>query len=57
MFSFCLSLNSIPDISKWEINKVYMDNVFRGCDSLKSIPDISHWNINQSTKSNECLII
>ena len=42
MFSGCISLISLPDISKWNIsNIIYMQNMFKLCISLKSLPDIS----------------
>ena len=45
MFSDCLflsSLKSLPNISKWNINKVIdMSDMFDNCSSLKSLPDIS----------------
>ena len=53
MFWGCLSLSSLPDISKWNTNKVYnMSNMFDGCSSLSSLPDISKWNTNNA--ENEC---
>ena len=40
MFCGCSSLVSLPDISKWNINKVInMRNMFWGCKLLKSLPD------------------
>ena len=43
----CNSLQSLPDISKWNTSKVTtMNGVFSRCCSLKSLPDISKWNIN-----------
>ena len=45
MFSACISLISLPDISKWNITNVKdMKYLFAGCISLKSLPDISIWN-------------
>ena len=45
MFSYCSSLSSIPDISKWNtINIKYMRNMFSYCSLLSSIPDISKLN-------------
>ena len=33
MFANCRKLKSLPDISKWELNKkVKKDNMFLGCD-------------------------
>ena len=46
MFSYCSSLSSLPDISKWNTSKVNnMNDMFRYCSSLSSLPDISKWNI------------
>ena len=40
-----LSLESLPDISKWNIENVKdISNMFSDCYSLKSLPDISKWN-------------
>ena len=42
MFLGCRSLESIPDISKWNFTNVKnIIYIFHGCSSLKSIPDIS----------------
>ena len=42
LFSFCLSLTSLPDISKWNTSNVTdMNDMFDGCESLTSYPDIS----------------
>ncbi len=50
MFSKCNSLISLPDISKWNINKVrYMSYIFSECYSLGSLPDISKWNNSNAT--------
>jgi len=47
MFYECRSLSSLPDISKWNTNKVKdMKFLFYGCSSLSSLPDISKWNTN-----------
>ena len=47
MFSGCLSLKSLPDISKSNTNNVNdMNYIFAGCSSLTSLPDISKWNTN-----------
>ena len=44
MFFRCSSLLSLPEISKWNISKVYdMDGMFAWCSSLSSLPDISKW--------------
>ena len=45
MFSECKSLQSLPDISKWDTKNVEsMDYMFCGCKSLQSLPDISKWD-------------
>jgi len=50
MFSNCISLISLPDISKWNTNNVKnMSYMFSNCKSLISLPDISKWNINNVT--------
>ena len=47
MFSYCLSLLSLPDISKWNTYNVKtMDGMISNCPLLSSLPDISKWNIN-----------
>jgi len=41
IFSECSSLSSLPDILKWNINKVEdMSYIFNLCPSLLSKPDI-----------------
>ena len=53
IFSGCISLNSLPDISKWNTNNITnMCNIFNGCKSLRSLPDISKWNTNNVTNMN-----
>ena len=50
MFYKCSSLNSLPDISKWNTNTVTtMEALFYGCESLQSLPDISNWNTTKVT--------
>ena len=45
MFRECSSLSFLPDISKWNTNKVNnMSYMFYGCSSLSSLPDISNMN-------------
>ena len=47
MFCGFFSLQSLPDISKWDTKNVTnMNHMFQGCSSLSSLPDISKWNIN-----------
>ena len=49
-FFLCGSLNSLLDISIWEIKNITeMRNMFSGCSSLKSIPDISKWDTKNVT--------
>ena len=39
MFYSCKSLSSLPDISKWNIEKVTdMSEMFKGCKKLTNIP-------------------
>ncbi len=46
MFARCLSLSSLPDISKWNVKNVQeMEYIFMGCFSLLSLPNISMWSI------------
>ena len=45
--------SKIPDISKWNTNKVTtMECLFNECSSLKTLPDISKWNIQNVTDIN-----
>ena len=42
MFYDCSSLNSLPDISKWNTSNVNnMSGMFYNCSNLSSLPDIS----------------
>ena len=53
MFSSCSSLSSLPDISKWNIDKVTdMDNMFYACLSLTSLPNLSKWNTKNAKDMN-----
>ena len=46
MLAGCSSLTNLPDISKWNTEKIIdMGYMFSNCSSLKSLPDISKWNI------------
>ena len=50
MFSGCISLISLPDLSEWDISNVIdMRAMFELCISLKSLPDISKWNTSNVT--------
>ena len=45
MFSYCNSLISLPDISKWNTSNVKeMNDTFTGCNSILSLRDISKWS-------------
>ena len=46
MFSNCLSINSLNDISFWDTSKVEnINNIFFNCRSLINLPDVSKWKI------------
>ena len=43
MFNECSKISSLPDISKWNTNKVTnMKTMFQGCSSLTQLPDIQN---------------
>jgi len=45
IFAFCYSLETLPDISKWNISNVKnISGIFLECLSLSYLPDISKWN-------------
>ena len=45
MFSGCISLQSLPDLSKWDTSNIIdMGLMFDKCYSLITLPDISKWN-------------
>ena len=47
LFKECLSLKTIPDISKWNVNKVEnIGYMFSQCTSLICLPEISKWKLN-----------
>ena len=53
MFAFCRSLESLPDISRWNVDNIKnIDYIFFNCISLKSLPDITKWNIKDDCKTN-----
>ena len=58
MFRGCQKLKNLPDISKWNINKVKdMNNMFNGCKSIKSFSFLSKWalsNINTEDMFKDC---
>jgi surface protein len=46
MFSNCVSLCSLPDITNWNTkNIMYINEIFSGCLSLSDYPDISKWKL------------
>ena len=52
MFSKCVVLKTLPDISKWDVNN--MDNMsymFENCSSLTLLPDISKWDVDVRKKA------
>ena len=50
MFSFCFTLLSLPNISKWDTSKVTnMGSMFHYCSSLQFLPDISTWDTSRVT--------
>ena len=39
LFSYCSSLNSLPEISEWNIDNVTsMNEMFEGCNKFLNIP-------------------
>ena len=53
LFENCLSLNVLPDISKWDTSNLKeMRSMFNGCSSLKVLPDISKWNTKNVDNTN-----
>ena len=51
MFNQCSELSLLPDISKWNTNKVTnMSYMFYKCRKLSPLPDISKWNMDNVTK-------
>ena len=50
IFSCCISLKSMPDISNWNTSNVRdMRRLFNKCNSLKSLPNISKWDTSNVT--------
>ena len=53
MFDGCSSLTNLPDISKWNTNKVIdMSCIFKECSLLTNLPDLSKWDTNNVTDMN-----
>ena len=58
MFSNCLSLSSLPEISKWDTSKVVdMSGMFYNCISLTNLTGISNWNIDNVQNISLCFSI
>ena len=56
MFSNCISLISLPDISKWNSkNPSDIKNLLSNCFSLSFLPDISKWEYYNVKDINETL--
>ena len=54
IFSNCKSLLSLPDISKWNTEKITdMSYMLTNCFSLSLIPNISKWNVNKTINISE----
>ncbi len=54
MFFGCSSLESLPNLTNWNINKVEnMNYMFAGCKSLKSFPDLTNWVNNNNIKQDD----
>ena len=46
LFNGCSSLSTLPDISKWNLDKCTdISSLFKYCSKLTSLPDIAKWNI------------
>ena len=53
MFSNCTTLQSLPDISKWNTKNIKnMNWMFSHCYGLKSLPDLYKWDL-KNLKSND----
>ena len=50
MFSECISLSFIHNISRWNTTNITnISYMFKGCSNLSSLPNISFWNIENVT--------
>ena len=53
MFHSCSSLVSVPDIDRWNTDKIRdMNSIFCWCSSLPVLPDISKWNTSKVKNMN-----
>ena len=51
IFTYCSSLLSLPNISKWNTyNIINIEYAFSNCSSLSTIPDISNWKTDNLKK-------
>ena len=58
MFYCCKAIESLPDISLWDTEKVInMKQMFGGCNKLKSLPNISFWNTKNVTDMSEMFLL
>ena len=54
IFSNCILLSSLPDISNWDTSNIIdMSKIFYNCRSLTSLPDISNWKTNNVIDMNK----
>ena len=57
IFSDCISLISLPDISKWDTKNVkQIDGIFAFCSKLSFLPDISKWDTSKIENMKECFL-
>ena len=46
MFYWCNELESVGDLSNWDVSKVEnINSMFASCEQLKSVGDISNWTV------------
>ena len=58
MFSKCISLSKITDISSWNTKNVkLMNNLFENCVSLSSVPFISSWDISNVINMSDIFVL
>jgi len=53
MFSGCILLKNLPDISNWDTSVVDMSKMFMCLKHIISFPDISKWKIQKVTTMEE----
>jgi surface protein len=58
IFSGCVSLSNVADISKWNLRSMTdMSEFFCGCTSLTTLPDISLWDLTNVKSISKFFII